>query len=85
MISTLSKQGGRRYPQMGATGLVFHGWLPGVGETTPAPEVDVTLWGRIRQDARRRSQIEREDAELIRIVRLELGPKLLSRWRRGKI
>lgn len=27
MITTLSKQGGRRYPQMGSTGLAFAGWL----------------------------------------------------------
>lgn len=35
MITTLSKQGGRRYPQMGSTGQPWAGWLPSVGETTP--------------------------------------------------
>lgn len=34
MITTISKQGGRRYPQMGSTGQPWAGILPGVGETT---------------------------------------------------
>jgi len=40
MITTLSKQGGRRYPQMGATGLILAGRLLSVGATvapTPPP------------------------------------------------
>lgn len=35
MITTISKQGGRRYPQMGSTGLPWAGWMPSFGETTP--------------------------------------------------
>lgn len=31
MITTLSKQGGRRYPQMGSTGQPWAGVLPSVG------------------------------------------------------
>ena len=51
MISTLSKQGGRRYPQMGSTGLAMHGRLLSVGETTPAPddEFSASNWQRWRR------------------------------------
>ena len=45
MISTLSKQGGRRYPQMGSTGLVFHGWLPSVGGSVTPPTPTTPLVG----------------------------------------
>lgn len=47
---------------------------------------DYLLWGsRLREDGRRRRQIEADDAELIRIVRVELGPKLLARARRRTV
>ena len=42
-------------------------------------EIDVTLWGRLRHDARLRARIEAEDAELIRIVRTTIAPELLRR------
>ena len=32
MITTLSTQAGRRYPQMGSTGLPWAGRLPSIGE-----------------------------------------------------
>ena len=41
--------------------------------------IDVTLWGRLRTDARLRARIEAEDAELIRIVRTTIAPELLRR------
>lgn len=70
MISTLSKQGGRRYPQMGSTGLAFHGWLPSIGGTVtppvpPAPATNTPgFLGRVRNlDERRRYETEEEKLE----------------------
>lgn len=39
MITTISKQGGRRYPQMGSSGQPWAGWLPCIGGqvTPPTP------------------------------------------------
>lgn len=48
MISTLSTQAGRRYPQFGSTWTTFVGRLPSVGETaaTPIPDVVVATGGK---------------------------------------
>lgn len=42
MISTISKQGGRRYPQMGSTAGIFAGRLLSVGETEASIPVTQT-------------------------------------------
>lgn len=78
MISTLSKQGGRRYPQMGSAGLAFHGWLPGIGGTaTPSA---VTIYGsRIPRARRDRERRKREEEEIIKLL-----PRLISRIEGGE-
>lgn len=56
MISTLSRQGGRRYPQFGTTGLPWAGLLASVGGlATPLPAAEEDVWhGRRRKEPQRR-------------------------------
>ena len=63
MISTLSKQGGRRYPQMGSTGLAMHGRLLSVGETVSPVVFDYHDGG---EERKRRDQRRNEEKRLAR-------------------
>jgi len=67
MITTLSRQGGRRYPQMGATGLVFVGVLPsGGGGVAP---VAVTVYEGRRPRARTTYiTLEQDDDEVMALL-----------------
>lgn len=63
------------------TGFAYQGAGQFAYQGSAEDEVDVTLWGRIRQDAKRRARIEQEDVEILRILRTEIIPRILRRRR----
>lgn len=61
MITTLSKQGGRRYPQMGSTATIFAGRLlsiGGVATPTPTPTTTQPSGGYFEPKRRRRTKAD---------------------------
>lgn len=59
MITTLSKQGGRRYPQMGSTATIFAGRLLSIGGVaTPTPTTTQPSGGYFEPKRRRRTKAD---------------------------
>lgn len=67
MITTLSKQGGLRYPQMGGTSSIFVGRLLSVGGTASTSQI--TKWGNMPR--RRKNELD-DDADIREIVEIAL-------------
>ena len=53
MIATISKQGGRRYPQMGSTGTPWAAWVPSFGVTVADITTRDTHDGAWRKEPKR--------------------------------